>query len=409
MQLKKYINKDVFTAAKIRMKYIFDNFEKIYLSFSGGKDSTVILHLAMEEAIRRNRKIGVMLIDFEAQYKHTVDHAYQMFQRYQKNIDLHWICLPIKLRNAVSNFEPTWTCWDPERKNDWIRNPPKMKGVITDINYYPFFEPKMEFEEFIILFGEWYSQGDLTAAIIGIRSDESLNRFRTIATFKKETYKNNRWTTKINELDNVYNVYPIYDWKTSDIWKYHSLFPDKEYNKIYDLMYKAGVPFSQQRLCQPYGDDQRRGLWLYHILEPETWYKLIARVNGANSGAMYIQETGNITGYNKIQKPEGHTYKSFCNLLLSTMPKVTRDHFIERFQIFLKGWVKRGYSKGIPDEAPYVLEQKYWAPSWRRLCKVLLRNDWWCKGLGMQQPKSEAYGKYLEIKKKRKSGGLFDD
>jgi predicted phosphoadenosine phosphosulfate sulfurtransferase len=409
MQLKKYINKDVFTAAKIRTEYIFDNFERIYLSFSGGKDSTVILHLAMEEAIRRDRKIGVMLIDFEAQYKHTIDHAYQMFQKYQKNIDLHWICLPIKLRNAVSNFEPTWTCWDPERKNDWIRNPPKMKGVITDINYYPFFEPKMEFEEFIILFGDWYSQGDLTAAIIGIRSDESLNRFRTIATFKKETYKNNRWTTKINELDNVYNVYPIYDWKTSDVWKYHSLFPDKEYNKIYNLMYKAGVPFSQQRLCQPYGDDQRRGLWLYHILEPETWYKLIARVNGVNSGAMYIQETGNITGYNKIQKPEGHTYKSFCNLLLSTMPKVTRDHFIERFQIFLKGWVKRGYSKGIPDEAPYVLEQKYWVPSWRRLCKVLLRNDWWCKGLGMQQPKSEAYGKYLEIKKKRKSGGLFND
>ena len=68
-------------------------------------------------------------------------------------------------------------------------------------------------------------------------------------------------------------------------------------------MQMAGVKISQQRLCQPYGDDQRRGLWLYHILEPDTWFKLVNRVNGANSGALYIQENGNMTGYNKITKP----------------------------------------------------------------------------------------------------------
>jgi predicted phosphoadenosine phosphosulfate sulfurtransferase len=167
-------------------------------------------------------------------------------------------------------------------------------------------------------------------------------------------------------------------------------------------MHQAGVKPSQQRLCQPYGDDQRRGLWLYHILEPETWYKVVARVNGANSAALYVQESGNVMGYQKITLPDGHTYKSFCNLLLKTMPKVTRDHFVERFRVFLKGWKGRGYIDGIPDYAPKILEDKQWAPSWRRLCKVLLRNDWWCKGLGMTQPKSEAYGKYLEIKKAKK-------
>jgi predicted phosphoadenosine phosphosulfate sulfurtransferase len=36
------------------------------------------------------------------------------------------------------------------------------------------------------------------------------------------------------------------------------------------------------------------------------------------------------------------------------------------------------------------------------MCKVLLRNDWWCKGLGLTQPLSEAYGQYMAIKKKRK-------
>jgi predicted phosphoadenosine phosphosulfate sulfurtransferase len=167
-------------------------------------------------------------------------------------------------------------------------------------------------------------------------------------------------------------------------------------------MHQAGVKPSQQRLCQPYGDDQRRGLWLYHILETDTWYKVVARVNGVNSGSLYIQENGNINGYNKISLPDGHTYKSFCNLLLATMPKATQVHYIERFKVFIGWWKSRGYGDGMPDSAPVLLENKKMVPSWRRLCKSLLRNDWWCKGLGLTQPKSEAYGQYLELKKQKK-------
>lgn len=163
-------------------------------------------------------------------------------------------------------------------------------------------------------------------------------------------------------------------------------------------MNKAGVPLSQQRLCQPYGHDQRKGLWLYHILEPQTWYKLLCRVNGVNSGALYIQENGNINGMGKITKPKQHTWESFTKLIFATMPKKTQLHYADRFKTFIEGWKGRGYTNGIPDDAPLVLENSHWAPSWRRICKVLLRNDWWCKGLGLQQAKSEAYGKYLEIK-----------
>lgn len=163
----------------------------------------------------------------------------------------------------------------------------------------------------------------------------------------------------------------------------------------------AGVKLSQQRLCQPYGDDQRRGLWLYHILEPLTWYKLVSRVNGVNSGTLYIQETGNINGYDKITKPEGHTWESFCNLLLRTMPTKTQLHYKERFKKFIAGWKDRGYTK-IPDEAPHDLEVKCWVPSWKRMCRVILRNDYWCKGLGQTQPKSEAYEKFKQIKALKK-------
>lgn len=398
-KLKIYKEQNVLDAARDRVSFIFDEFESIYVSFSGGKDSSVMFHLVAAEAIKRNRKFGLLIIDLEAQYTETIDHIHEMVEEYKDVIELFWICLPIKLRNAVSNYQPTWTAWGEESKEVWVREKPTIKGVYSKASQLPFFFNNMEFEEFIILFGDWYNGDKKTACFVGIRCDESLNRFRTIASRTKEKYQDKQFTTKV--IDNLYNAYPIYDWKTADIWKYHSKYPDKKYNKIYEQMNKAGVNPSQMRLCQPYGDDQRRGLWLYHLLEPDTWYKLIARVNGVNSGALYIQETGNMTGYNKIFKPENHTWESFCKLLLRTMPQVTRDHYIERFTKFISGWKRRGYSK-VPDEAPLELENKHWAPSWRRMCKVLLRNDYWCKGLGMAQPKSEAYGKYLEMKRIKK-------
>jgi predicted phosphoadenosine phosphosulfate sulfurtransferase len=129
--------------------------------------------------------------------------------------------------------------------------------------------------------------------------------------------------------------------------------------------------------------------------------KLVARVSGANSGALYIQETGNMTGYNKVTKPDGHDWKSFTNMLLATLPKKTAAHYRKNFVKFIAGWKNRGYTT-IPDEAPLELETKCWAPSWRRMARCILRNDYWCKGLGQSQPKSEAYEKFKQIKAKRK-------
>jgi predicted phosphoadenosine phosphosulfate sulfurtransferase len=396
MATKVYQNKNVLNASIDRISYVFDNFERIYISFSGGKDSSVMSHLVLNEARKRKVKVGFLIIDLEAQYDDTISHIEHMIDLYSDVIDLHWVCGELLLRNAVSNYEPRWICWDESKKDIWVRDKPKNA---SNLNQYDFYIPKMEFEEFMVLFGEWYSQGKKTAGFIGIRADESLHRYRAITSRKDGLmYDNLKWTTRISS--NLFNVYPIYDWKTEDIWIFHGKYRHLPHNKIYDKMMMAGVKISQQRLCQPYGDDQRRGLWLYHILEPETWYKIVARVNGVNSGALYIQENGNMTGYNKIYKPEGHTWKSFCNLLLQTMPKKTSDHYRERFVKFIKGWQDRGY-KVIPDEAPEDLESKCWVPSWRRMCKVILRNDYWCKGLGQTQPKSDAYIKFKEIKHKR--------
>jgi len=389
---------NVLDAAIERIVYTFENFERVYLSFSAGKDSTIMLHLTADVARLMGRKFGVLLVDLEGQYKLTIEHAIKCVDMYKDIIDLHWVCLPIHLRNAVSVYQPFWKCWDNDAKEAWIRDKPKFAR--TNPNEYPFFTDGMEFEEFVPEFGEWYSQGKSCACMVGIRADESLNRFRTIATDRKIKHNDNQWTTKVTE--HTFNVYPIYDWKTADIWKYHWDRPDKPYNELYEVMYKAGVPLGNMRICQPYGDDQRRGLWLFHLIEPDTWARVVSRVNGANGGALYVQEWGNINGYNRITKPIGHTWKSFAELLIRSMPDSVQEHYENKIILFQRWWKEKGYPDGIPDEADYRMEAARRAPSWRRVCKSLLRNDYWCKGLGFSQQKSSGYLKYLELMKKRK-------
>lgn len=399
MARKVYRDENVLSAARKRISLAFDETERAYVAFSGGKDSTVMLHLVMDEAIKRGRKVAVMISDLEAQYAATVKHVQDTVDCYRDHIELHWMCLPVNLRNAVTNYEPQWQAWDPAKQDVWVRRPPR--DAITDISYYPWFQSGMEFEELVVLWGQWYGQGKRTAGFVGIRAQESLNRYMAIAVWEKKGLTINGWRWTTNVVDDVYNVYPIYDWLSEDIWHYHSVNPDKTKNPIYDKMQMAGVPLSHQRLCQPFGDDQRKGLWLYHILEPDTWPKLIARVNGVNGGALYMGDQGNMSGYGKIRLPEGHTWRSFTNLLLASLPAPTRDHYIANFKKFITGWKRRGYEE-IPDFAPAELEANQWAPSWRRMCKSLLRNDWWCKGLGFTQPKSEAWQRFKDIKKRNK-------
>lgn len=396
MSRKIYQPHSVLDAAKSRISESFDRLERLYVSFSGGKDSTVMLHLVCQEARRRGRKVGVLVIDLEAQYTATITHIENMIEEYADCIDLHWFCGELLLRNAVSDFEPKWCAWDSDKKDIWVREKPSMA---SDLSQYSFYVPRMEFEELMVLFGSWYAQGKTCGAFIGIRSDESLHRYRAIVSRKDGLMMNGRkWTTRIAR--GVYNVYPIYDWRTEDIWLFHAKNPELGYNKIYDLMTRAGVKFSNQRLCQPFGDDQKKGLWLYQILEPDTWYKLLNRVSGVNSGALYAQDTGNINGNNRISKPAGYTWKEYTNFLLRSLPQPMQENYRQRFKKFIAGWKKRGYDL-IPDEAPHDLEVKQWAPSWRRMCRCILRNDYYCKGLGQTQPKSEAYGKLKDMRRVR--------
>ena len=385
---------DVLTAARQRVAAIFDDFPRIYVSFSGGKDSGVLLDIAAAEARSRGRRIGVLVVDLEAQYRLTIDYIAAELDRHTDVIDPHWVALPLNLRNAVSQFEPQWMCWDPARRQDWVREP--HPSSITAEDHYPFFRRRMEFEEFTPEFGHWYADGRLTACLVGIRSDESLNRYRAIARRDKATFEGRQWTTWVG--GSLYNAYPIYDWRTEDVWTYYAR-EGVPYNRLYDRMHQAGLSIHQARICQPYGDDQRKGLWLYHVIEPETWARVVARVNGANFGAAHARTSGNVLGRIKITKPDDITWQEFATRLLESMPGPTAEHYRDKITMYLRWYQLRGYADGIPDEGNANDKEQ---PSWTRICKAILRNDYWCKGLSFSQHRTESFDRYRKLMKRRR-------
>lgn len=419
---KRFLGVDVLTAARQRIAYVFDRFERIYLSGPSGKDSGVMMHLVCEEARRRGRRVGVLYVDLEAQYRNTIEWVAEMFALYSDCVDPYWLCLPVALRNAVSQFAPKWCAWDPTPGVEWVRQPPAI--AITDPGRFPWYclpepgpragETAMEFEEIVPAFADWYAQGTPTACFVGIRSAESLNRWRTIAgrhaRFRDpDTGVEPCWTTRKGA--HVFNAYPIYDWRTEDVWRYYGR-ERKLYNRVYDLMHRAGLSIHEQRICQPYGDDQRKGLWLFHLLEPETWSAVVGRVAGANHGALYAQERGSVLGRFHVKKPDGLTWRQYTEMLLASMPPKTRGHFDHKFAYFKHWWTVRGHPPdGWADSHSSKVENgsaidenghKLRRPSWRRLAKAILKYDYWCKSLSFSPHKSDSYDKWVKIMERRR-------
>lgn len=397
---KIYKNVNVLDAAIERYRIAFSEFDNIYFSVSGGKDSSIMLQLAANVAREMNKNFDVLFIDLEAQYSATIEHVFELMDVTGDVVsNWYWCCLPLSLRNAVSVIQPKWTCWDKNDSDKWVRDMPDLDCVINEDNYpteWTWFKKGMEFEVFILYFAEWFNQvnGGVSAAGIGIRSDESLNRFRTIISDTKTCYKNYRWTTQVRigqKPINVYNFFPLYDWRTEDDWTAVAKL-DLRFNQIYELMYKNGLSIHEQRLCQPYGDDQRNGLDQFRALEPETWEKVLNRVHGVNFGNIYCRTSllGNITS----EKPNGMSWEQYAVFLLESIglyaPEL-EQHYYRKIKTFLTWWKEnRGISADeIADFGTSKQESNTEIPSWRRIARSIEKNDFWMKRLSFSATKSD--------------------
>lgn len=405
----------MYEAFQLRMDYIFKEFDHIYISFSGGKDSGVLLHLVMDYVQNKGitKKVGLFHQDMEAQYEFTTQYVTDMYNKFQHRVEPYWFCIPIAARTAVSNFEMYWFPWDDEKKDIWLRSMPTMPYVYgLSNNPMTTYQYRMGYKEHATQFGRWYMNkqgGGKTIALLGLRAEESLHRYSAIIN-KKYDYKGEKWITESSP--NVWTASPLYDWNVDDVWIANARF-GYDYNKLYDMFYLAGLSLKEMRVASPFGDEAKQSLSLYRAIEPKTWARLVGRVKGANFGAIYGRTEA--MGYREITLPPGHTWESFTKFLLATLPKKIRNNYLEKFETSMKFWANTGggfseeiiqeiidcgydiarngisnYTKdkkskitfkGIPDHTDDV-KGTIDIPSYKRMAFCILKNDHNCKHMG---------------------------
>lgn len=413
------LENNVYDESVNRIRYILNKFERVYVSFSGGKDSGVMLNLMIDELRKNypNRKIGLMILDNEANYTESLNFMHRIVKANLDVLDVFWCCLPITLPCTVSSYEIDWQCWGTKDEHRWIRPMSKESYIVNIDNHkFPFFRENMGYQEFWDEFGEWYSQGKECACLIGIRTHESLNRWRAIVNENKQTHGGNLWTKRNTE--HTYNCYPIYDWKTEDIWIANYKF-EWDYNKLYDMFWKAGLSIHQMRVASPFMSESKSSLNLYRIIDPHVWVTLCARVNGANFVATY----GKQLNYHSFKLPKGHTWKSFVKFLLDTLPNKSAVNFKQRFIQSIKYWARVGRGlpektiqelkdnniefklngftahgsktlnrvriQSLPDHLDMLSCHNSDVASWKRLGITILKNDHTCKYLGLSPTKEQ--------------------
>lgn len=433
--IKEYKNQTVYDAFINRMHYIFKEFDNIYVSFSGGKDSGLLLNMTLDfqKKYYPEKKIGVFHQDFEAQYTVTTEYIERTFKKIENDVEPYWLCLPMATRTALSSYEMFWYPWDDTKQDAWVRPMPQHPYVINmDNNPITTYRYRMHQEDLSKQFGRWYcfSHGKKkTVCLLGIRTDESLQRYSAIMN-KKYGYNGNCWIS--SQFKNVWCASPMYDWSTSDVWHANYIFK-YDYNKLYDLYYMAGLKPDQMRVASPFNDYAKDSLNLYRVIDPEIWAKLIGRVRGANFGAIYGKSKA--MGYRGLSLPKDHTWESYTKFLLDTLPARLRKNYVQKFNTSIQFWHTTG--GGLSEETINELENCGYniqrngisnytvmkhsriiflgklpdhtddikstidLPSWKRMCYCILRNDHICRFMGFGITKQQQ--KKIDILKRKYS------
>ena len=323
-----YTNKSVVEAAEERIRYIFDEFENIIVSISGGKDSTVLCWLALQEARRRNRKIGIFFLDEEVVYSSTIEQVTWLMNLYPKNTIPLWFQIPFKLTNATSFEEGQLMCWEPGKHKIWMR--PK---VPYSIQHVPWDKSKQTIRDknkgfgFYDVLDNFQASRPHTAFLVGLRATESMNRFRAVA--KNPGYKSCYWCTKIKRAEGSASFYPLYDWRFADIWRF--IYDNQiRYSRIYDYQWKKGLPQNEIRVSSLIHEKSFKALVELPEFEPKTYDKLLKRVKGIQVGQLYGKDP-KLLRARKL--PKGYkSWSDYRNFLLETYPDPSKkDIFVRRF------------------------------------------------------------------------------
>jgi len=270
--MKIFLNKTVVEAAKERIRWLFQEFDNVLIGYSGGKDSTVILNLTLDVARELNRlPIPVVFIDQEAEWQGTIDIVNEVMR--MPEVTPMWFQMPMVITNNVSTKERYSYCWAKENEKKWIH---PQSDISIKENLYG---TDRFHDLFSAIVGVEYA-GQKTCYVAGVRAEES--PARATALTEQLTYKDVTWGKRLCKLDEHYTFYPIYDWSVTDVWKYiHD--NGIPYNRIYDEMYRHGVNVVDMRVSNLHHETAIKNLLLIQEIEPDTWNRIVARIDGANT------------------------------------------------------------------------------------------------------------------------------
>ena len=357
LRKKQIVEQDVWTLALDRMRRVYDLFDEVVISFSGGKDSTVVLNLALEVAEERNRlPLRVVFYDEEAIPWETVDYVDRVAA--DPRVALEWYSLPLECRNACSRKEPFWYPWAPEDEDRWVR--PMHPRAITS---HPTLEGLDRGER--PGWAEWAptlaGTSGSTAFVLGIRADESLMRQAQVTMRKTDNYI-------INYAPGVAKAMPIYDFRTEDVWT-APLVKGWDYNRAYDSMEMLGIPPATQRCAPPFGEEPIHNLWMFAQAFPDIWDRMTDRVPGATTAARYSKTE--LYGFGGgLEKPDSMTWPEYIKWLLEKHPASVRAAAASS----VAGMIDNHYKRVT---TPIAIQARHPATgvSWRRIASVAMRGD----------------------------------
>lgn len=262
----------VLDAAKQRIRNLYDSGLKVYVSFSGGKDSIALIGIVyqMIQAGEIDPKQTVVVyMDEEAMY----DCIIKVTKKWRKRMlsvgaEFLWFCMEYKHFNCLNSLseEETFICWDRYKKDVWVRQMPKWA-----ITHHPLFKPR---EETYQKFGERLCKDGV--CIQGLRSAESMTRSGIM---NKTAHKGMVNTNGF--------FYPIHDWKDGDVWKF---IRDNGYElpDVYQYLWEIGTPTNKLRVSQFFSIDTAKSLSQMNEYYPDLMERVCKREPNAYLVSLYM-------------------------------------------------------------------------------------------------------------------------
>lgn len=371
-----------YEAARMRIRNVFSNGLPVYFSTSGGKDSICIadmIYRMIQQGEINPKQLIVLFIDEEAIYDCCIELVKSWRQKFiLAGAQFRWYCLPLKqvsCFNQLTNDE-SWITWEPGKESVWVRKPPEFAirsspylKVVGSMNYQTFL-PKVTKDGIMIT---------------GVRAAESVQRTQYMSALNLGR----------QGITGTNTIYPIYDWKDTDVWKYiHT--HDIDIPEAYMWIYQAGESRRSLRISNFFACDSLRGLKHVAETDPDLWQRIERREPNAYLVLLYWDSEWykrRSATRRRNEAKEQKDYKALCREMLFENPQkyftnpTTRKVAAQYRKCFVK-------TDGMARPRDY-----------RKMHDALVAGD--PKLRSMRAIYQDVYGSYAEYAKRfRQTGGV---